>query len=69
MIGFLVEGLAIYARLSLKGVDETARYSFIGIRNELNLKQIPRFLATADILASDDCSKNLRFQDIVFTNR
>lgn len=59
MIGFLVDGLAIYARLSLKGVDETARFSFIRIRKELNLKQIPRFLATANIFAFDDCSKNL----------
>lgn len=59
MVGFLVEGLVIYAWLSLKGVDETARYSFIRIRKELNLKQIPRFLATANILAFDDCSKNL----------
>lgn len=59
MIGFLVDGLAIYARLSLKGVDETARYSFIRIRKELNLKQIPRFLDTTNIFAFDDCSKNL----------
>lgn len=46
MIGFLVEGLAIYARLSLKGVDETARYSFIKIRNELKLKKISKNLVS-----------------------